>query len=166
MSTNLPEIEIIIKNGTDERHINIYWLLATLGLPIQPDQIGLQMTAKGISLRAVTEPKETEYPGITVDGFDSAGRCLYLGNFEAPCPTYPNRIAARLYAGYEMFESDSPIAIITHDVKDENAVKRRTERASALGRPLNKFVYVDSDLATPVNWTDIGEGNMPEHWGD
>ena len=89
---------------------------------------------------------EEAYPGIYVDGQDKDEELLYLGAFELPNESFPCRITGRLYAGYASFETDGPIAMVTHDVMDREKKKQREKRAEK-PRPLRKLVYVDEDLA-------------------
>lgn len=145
-------------------------ILAKFGLSEMPqslpDEIKFGMERDGIGMRASFQPKEADYPGITVDASTAQAGDVYLGNFELPCETYPTRIAARLYAGCHKYETDGPIAIVTHEVTDDARVMYRSSKYGGQPRPMRKLVYVDHDLAGSRTWNEPDEENMPEHQED
>ena len=124
------------------------------------------MERAGIDMHASFQPREADYPGITVDAATMQAGNIYLGNFELPCETYPSRIAARLYAGCEKFETDEPIAIVTHEATDDARVIYRSQNHPAPEKAMRKLVYVDEKSAKSTPWLDAGEENMPEHVED
>lgn len=143
-------------------------LLERLGMPRDrlPGEICLGMRRGGIEMHASVQPREADYPGITVDASTAQAGDVYLGNFELPCETYPTRIAARLYAGCHKYETDGPIAIATHEITDDARVMYRSSKYGSRPRPMRKLVYVDHDLAGSRSWKEPGEENMPEHQED
>ena len=70
------------------------------------------------------------------------GESLYLGVFELPNESFPYRITGRLYAGYASFETDGPIAMVTHDVMDREKKKQRKKELKSPGRPENLFMWM------------------------
>lgn len=132
--------------------------------PVQEIRVGMERD--GIMLHADFQPREADYPGITVDASTPQAGNIYLGNFELPCETYPTRIAARLYAGCEKYETDEPIAVVTHEATDDARVIYRSQNHPAPDRAMRKLVYVDEKSAKSTPWLDAGEENMPEHVED
>lgn len=128
--------------------------------------IGARLSIKrdAIELFAEMSVLEKDYPGISVDAMIREHRTLFLGNFELPCETYPTRIASRLYAGDPAYETDSPIAIVTHEATDDARAIYRSDNHGT--KPMCKLVYVDHELADSRTWKDAGEENMPEHRED
>lgn len=162
---SIPKVSITVDTGDAVSVIGLDDLLAAFGIHGDPDTVALTVTQDGVSLKATTEPKETEYPNITVDAYDAAGEEIYLGNFELPCESMPDGIAARLYAGYAALETDSPIAIVKHKLRSQAdlAEKQNWYQKSHSG-PV-KLVHVDMELAHARNWngTSIQEH---EDYGD
>lgn len=143
----------ILKGPSGVRRISVESLLRDI--PGTWDEVGMERTQDGRSLCVTTEPKEKEYPGMTVDATDEWGNPLYLGNFEFPNETFPESMTGRLYAGYASFESDGPIALVSHNVSD---AAKRTQYEAAYGespRAPKKLVYVDKQAAEARDW--IGE---------
>lgn len=131
-----------------------------------PDEVRLGMVRSGIEMHAAFQPREADYPGIMVDASTPQAGNVYLGNFELPCETYPTRIAARLYAGCEKYETDEPIAIVTHEATDDARVIYRSQNHPAPEKAMRKFVYIDEKSAKSAPWLDADEGAMPEHVED
>lgn len=144
------------------RKVSIEDVEKALGLK-ETETVRLGMQKGQAEMHAGICPKEEEYMGIDIDA-DIAGDPMYLGNFELPCDTYPDRIAARLYAGHHAYETDEPIAIVTHDVTDRALMEERMARHA--DRPMRKLIYVEGRLADARQWTEGGEGCMPEHAED
>lgn len=167
MSAKKPlSVRLAVKSGNTTRFFTLQELLQALGVPAETAVLSFDMTQDDISLSVQLDAEETEYPGICVDGMDARGRKLYLGNFELPNKSYPGQIASRLYAGYAGFETDSPIAIVTHDVKHSGKRLIRETDFRRTNRPPTKLVYIDTDLAAARNWKDTDSKKMPEHLED
>ena len=161
-----PEAYLVLKDADSEFHITVSELARRLGLAKPVSAAILGMSRGGIEMHARIEPQEAEYPGITVDASTAQAGNVYLGNFELPCETYPSRIAARLYAGCEKFETDEPIAVVTHEVTDDARVIYRSQNHPFPQNAMRKLVYVDEKSAKSTPWLDAGEENMPEHVED
>lgn len=130
----------------------------------KPAAARLSVKRDAVELFAETSMLERDYPGISVDAMIRDHRTMFLGNFELPCETYPTRIAARLYAGDPCYETDSPIAIITHETTDDARAIYRSQHYGRKG--MHKLVYIDHDLADSRTWKEAGEDHMPEHRED
>lgn len=163
---NPPHTFLIVRTGSGEHHLDLADLAGLLGLKEPVTELEMGLSRDNMILKASLRPREADYPGITVDGFTPQARDIYLGNFELPCETYPTRIAARLYAGCSKYETDSPIAIVTHEITDDARVMYRTSKYGGRPRPMRKLVYIDHDLAGSRTWTEPGEEHMPEHQED
>lgn len=162
-----PKYRIEIKSGDGPAAVfTLDEVIAKLGIAGSPDEIRLSMERDGIEMHASVQPKEADYPGITVDASTAQAGDVYLGNFELPCEAYPTRIAARLYAGCHKYETDGPVAIVTHEITDDARVIYRSSKYGGQPRPMRKLVYVDHDLAGSRSWKEPGEDNMPEHQED
>ena len=156
-------IRFSFRNGNKAVEFSLAELCLILGLPEElPDEVAVGMARDAIDMRASFQPKEADYPGITVDASTRQAGDVYLGNFELPCESYPTRIAARLYAGCHKYETDGPIAIVTHEVTDDARVMYRSGKYGNGPRPMRKLVYVDHDLADSRTWKEPGEEKMPE----
>lgn len=160
----LPEYTLMLIDA-DGNHVSIpiSELAGTLGLKM-PIAARLSMRRDDLELFAETSVTERDYPGISVDAMIRNHRTLFLGNFELPCETYPTRIAARLYAGDPCYETDSPIAIVTHETTDDAQAVYRSQHYGREG--MRKLVYIDHDLADSRTWKEAGEDHMPEHRED
>lgn len=157
--------------ATENGELALFTLDQVLGAldikdPENVREVRLGMERGRIMLHAAVQPREADYPGIMVDASTPQAGNVYLGNFELPCETYPTRIAARLYAGCEKFETDEPIAIVTHEVTDDARVIYRSQNHPAPDKAMRKLVYVDEKSAKSTPWLDAGEENMPEHVED
>ena len=161
-----PDTFLVVKTGSEEHHLSLQDLAMLLGLKEPVAELEIGLSRDRIVLKASLQPKEADYPGITVDGFTPQAGDVYLGNFELPCETYPTRIAARLYAGCHQYETDGPIAVVTHEITDDARVMYRASKYGGRPRPMRKLVYVDHDLAGSRTWREPGEENMPEHQED
>ena len=161
-----PEHFLVLKynDGTSAR-FTLADVVHALGKKM-PNEVRLGMVRSGVEMHAAFQPREADYPGIMIDASTAQAGNVYLGNFELPCETYPTRIAARLYAGCEKFETDEPIAIVTHEVTDDARVIYRSQNHPHPEKSMRKIVYVDEQLAKSAPWTDAGEENMPEHVED
>ena len=160
----LPEYTLMLIDA-DGNHVSIpiSELAGILGLKTP---IAARLSIKRDSLELFSEMSITErdYPGIAVDAMVRDNRTMFLGNFELPCETYPTRIAARLYAGDPCYETDSPIAIVTHETTDDARAIYRSQHYGREG--MRKLVYIDHDLADSRTWKEAGEDHMPEHRED
>ena len=126
-----------------------------------PNTIALIVKKEDKHLIAETYPYETEYPGINVDATHDAHK-LYITNIELPSVTCPKAITARLYAGYDAFETDGPIAIVKHTLQDKATLKALTTRAKE-GKPMpTKLVYIDTDVSQFRPWHGAPE-DLAEH---
>ncbi len=163
-----PHAELAIKSGDVTRTFGLAALADALGLDrASITHMSLRLRRGGMVLHADIEPKEADYPGIDVDACTDQAGDVYLGNFELPCETYPQRIAARLYAGCHKYETDEPIAIVTHEVTDDARVLYRSDRYSRDTTPgMKKLIYVDYKEAETRPWLDATEEGMPEHLED
>lgn len=160
-------IRFSFRNGNKAVEFSLVELCLILGLPEElPDEVTVGMARDAIDMHASFQPKEADYPGITVDASTRQAGDVYLGNFELPCESYPTRIAARLYAGCHKYETDGPIAIVTHEVTDDTRVMYRSGKYGNGPFPMRKLVYVDHDLAGSRTWREPGEEKMPEHIED
>lgn len=167
MNESTVNTGIFVKFTKDGTNHTVFYsteqLLKKLGADlagIDPMELGIFVDKNGESLQASVQPKEQDYPGITVDGFDADGEQVYLANAELPNETYPQSIAARLYAGYAAYEFDGPIAIVTHGIRDAEQTKQR----AAEQKQFTKIVYVDPESAQHRPWKEIP--SMPEHVED
>lgn len=168
MSAKKPpvcELTLKFENGASFSY-PLDQLLASLGLIQTPDEIQLSMRRGDVRMDAKLQPKESEYPGITVDAYTSQSGDIYLGNFEFPSEDYPTRISARLYAGCHKYETDEPIAIATHEISDDARVIYRSSKHGDPRKHMHKLVYIDRKLAEPRTWCAAGEDDMPEHVED
>lgn len=161
-----PQAYLILKDKDSEFHITVAELARRLGLAHPIETAILGMSRDGIEMHAKLEPQEAEYPGITVDASTGQAGEVYLGNFELPSEAYPHRISARLYAGCGKYETDEPIAIVTHEITDDARVIYRSQAHPYPGKPMRKLVYVDERSAKSVPWAEAGEDAMPEHMED
>lgn len=127
--------------------------------------VRLGMRRGHVEMHAQVSPMEEDHPGIDVDT-EISGHPVYLGNFELPCSEYPDRVAARLYAGHIAYETDEPIAVVTHDVTDEGLLKERAARYGGGHGHMHKLVYVNGPLAEAREWVKAGQDAMPEHKED
>ena len=160
----LTEITVRVPGGK-ERTFTAQELAELAGF-FRAATVELSISRGGIRIFAQAEPAERDYPGITVDASAEPGRTLYLGNFEMPCETYPHRIAGRLYAGDSRYETDGPIALVTHDVMLAPKTDMYAGKYGGQPRPMRKLVYVDNDLAESRSWTESDEDRLPEHRED
>lgn len=161
-----PQTYLVLRSSDGEQHISIRDLAGLLGISEPVDQLAMGLERGNMQLFAAIDVREAEYPGITVDAFTPEARNIWLGRFELPCETYPTRIAARLYAGCERYETDEPIALVTHEVTDDARVIYRAGRLKNSGDHLHKIVYVDRDIAEPRHWSGCHEDDLPEHLED
>lgn len=161
-----PQTYLVLRTGDDERHIPVQDLAILLGISEPVDQLAMGLERGNMRLFANIDVREAEYPGITVDAFTPEARNIWLGRFELPCETYPTRIAARLYAGCERYETDEPIALVTHEVTDDARVIYRAGRLKNPSDHLHKIVYVDQDIAEARPWSGCHEDDLPEHLED
>ena len=161
-------VEIIPEFGKHGYRLYLADLMAAAGIADHPapDEIRLGIIRDGLDMYASTSPREADYPGITVDAHKDTAGDIWLGNFEMPCETYPQRIAARLYAGCSKFETDEPIAIATHEITDDARILYRVGQYGSGGKSMRKLVYIDVTHAAYRPWLDAGEDAMPEHIED
>ena len=163
-STNTTNTGVIVKYEDKSQVIPIQTLLAALGLDSNelPTELCIFVQKNGAKLVAACDPRERDFPGITVGGFDSDQNELFLAEAELPNNEYPHSVSTRLYAGYSSYETDAPIAIVTHDIQDREKLQ---QRASDPNHPVfNKIVHVDTDVAQYLPWREAGE--LPEHAED
>lgn len=164
----MNEFTLTIKFPNKELTLPLDVLLKAIGKDKHKAQsVALNITKDDVTLTAMTYPGENEYVGIDVDAHTKKDDMLYyLGNFELPAPDYENSIAARLYAGNSQFETDSPIALVRHDVKDKEKTEENIKKYENNTDGPHKIVYVDTDLAQYRNWTGTNEDELPEHVED
>lgn len=162
-----PKLEVIIQCEGSQGVLCLEDLAAIGGVDIKTVQsVSLRITRDRLELHASADAREADYPGITVDASTPQAGDVWLGNFEMPCGTYPTRIAARLYAGCHSYETDEPIAIVTHEVTDDARIIYRSGRYGQNGESMKKLVYVDYREADTRPWLDASEESMPEHRED
>lgn len=161
-----PSTFLIVKTEHEEHHLSAADLALLLRVHEPVTGLVLGLERGQMTMSAAVEPKEADYPGITVDAYTPQAGDIYLGNFELPCETYPTRIAARLYAGCHLYETDEPIAAVTHEITDDARVLYRAGKHRDPRERMHKLVYVDHDLADSRSWTQAGEDCMPEHRED
>lgn len=125
-------IEFKYQNGTTKR-LAIWPMLdpsAAVAVLLEeepPVEVRLSVTDGNNTVTASVSTNEEEHPGITVNGAAPGNRELNLGSFGLPCPTYPNRIAARLCAGDPAYETDTPIALVAHNINDVKLAEARAK---------------------------------------
>lgn len=163
MNKEPNNIEIIVGIDGWYRRFTLQDIIKALGLPSVPEEIILSCEQHGNCLTASVEPKEAEYPGITVDATDSSGRQMYLANAELPNECFPDSITTRLYAGDSEFENDGPIAITKTKLMTDDDLSVRAEQTKG-GRALTKIVYVNTETAQYRPWME--NRDMPEHAED
>lgn len=137
-----------------------YGIMQSAEVKEVPQNIALFVEKDGLELHAAIYPKEDDYPGIDIDGKDREGEAVYVANVELPNETYPHSVAARLYAGHSAYETDSPIALVTSDMRPEKIQAYKTY-ITEKGGPMHKFVHVDTDLARASVWPD--RPDLEEH---
>lgn len=164
----MNEFTLTLKFPHEEFTLSLEQLLKAIGKDkYKANAVALNVTRDDITLTAMAYPGENEYVGIDVDAHSEKDDMLYyLGNFELPSPTYENSIAARLYAGNSQFETDSPIALVRHDVKDKEKTEENIKKYENSPFGLHKIVYVDTELAQYRIWKGAGEKDLPEHMED
>lgn len=169
----MPEIEkrppgvfIVLQTGAGERRLSLEDLKKALGITDTVNSLAIGLKRDRMVMTAALQPREADYPGIDVDASTDQAGDIYLGNFEFPCETYPTRIAARLYAGCHRYETDEPIAVVTHEVTDDARIMYRAGKYGGKPRPMHKLVYIDHDLADSRTWREADEAKMPEHQED
>ena len=145
MSDNIVNTGIELQIDNNKIVVPLQKLMSALGLnPDNPPvEINLYAEKNGERLVANVATRDDEYVGIYIDGFDSDGNPLYLAHCELPTESAPDSIEARLYAGYADYETDVPIAVVTHDIRDR---KRLHERAES-NKGYTKIVHVDTEVA-------------------
>lgn len=164
----MNKFTLTIKFPNEELTLPLDVLLEAIGKDkCKAQSVALNVTRDDVTLTAIAYPGENEYVGIDVDAHSKKDDMLYyLGNFELPSPTYENSIAARLYAGNSQFETDSPIALVRHDVKDKEKTEENIRKYENSPFGLHKIVYVDTELAQYRTWNGAGEKDLPEHVED
>lgn len=167
---SISNISLAVKLDGNETKLTLSDLMERIGYKnVTPDELVLSITQDNLSLRVSTSPTEEYYPGIYVDGQDTkVNTNYYLGNFELPNASYPNSFTARLYAGNEKFETDSPICMVRH-ATDETSLEEyinHYENNSQKNRPLTKNIYVDKTIARTNHWAGACEEDLPEHMED
>lgn len=123
-------------------------------------EAGILIEKDGVVLKAYAFPYEEDYPGIYIDGI-SGNHQFCLANVELPNESYPQDFAARLYAGCEEYECDSPIALVKSNCQGQ----RPNGDSFSEGENLTKIVYVDTDFAQFRPWREDGRPE-PEHAED
>lgn len=167
---SIPNISLTVKLDDNEIKLTLPDLLERLGYKKDtPDELILSIDQDNLSLRVSTTPTEEYYPGVYVDGRDTESNTnYYLGNFELPNASYPNSFTARLYAGNEKFETDSPICLVRH-ATDETSLEEYINHYENNPRnncPLMKNVYVNKTAACVNHWAGVCEEDLPEHMED
>lgn len=152
-------ISLVIKTNKETRKIPIEEIFKEYGISF-PNSVCLEMEHEGMKLLAETSVDEADYPGIDIDAKDKNGKDIYLANVEFPNETFPDAIAARLYAGYADFETDSPIALTKTVLREKDEVDRLDDVTATLNG-MRKYVHVDYDAAVARNWKS--NDNLEEH---
>lgn len=164
----MNEFTLTIQFPHEKFTVPLDYLLKAIGKEkYKAQSVALNVTRDDVTLTAMVYPGENEYVGLDVDAYSEKDDMLYyLGNFELPSPTYENSIAARLYAGNSQFETDSPVALVRHDVKNKTKTEENIRKYENSHDGPHKIVYVDTDLAQYRNWTGTNEDELPEHVED
>lgn len=137
--------------GGKEGRMPVHDFLEAVGVPDRDGDapvVQLVVRKDGVELSATADPRDGYYPVIFVDGEDAGGNKLYVAEAELPNEDEPNRISARLYAGYARFESDEPVAKVSHRLLPASHVDAM-EAFMQRRDPFRKAVWYNEDAAEP-----------------
>ena len=145
---------VITLKNQEKRFFSMEHLMRLLGLP-DIQKIGIRIENQdNVQLDATAFVHNMEYPGIDIDACDTSGERIYLTRVDLPNESFPDTIAARLYAGYACYECDTPIAIVpTRLLNKKELAKRADANQNATYSPA-KLIHIDYDLARPCPWND------------
>lgn len=137
--------ELLVKYADKTVHVPMRKLLEVLKLPSNYLQAGVAVKQDGTCLTALTDIEPSgEYPGIVVDGHDANGEKIYVARAELPSEDFPNAVTAMLYAGYENYETNEPVAVVRTSLMSREELNAAAQSGSGLPR---KIVYINDDVA-------------------
>lgn len=144
-------LELTYPNRREPIHIPLADILAWQGLKQMPLTATLALTRDNIKLEAQGN-LENEYPGFLITAKDANGEPITLANAELPNADMPDTLTARLYAGYDAFETDCPIAEVETRLRTADEMMLMDRLNNRTGRGLTKLINVDYDLAYVQSW--------------